>query len=59
MIYLTETKERIYVKGYGFLLLAKKLVKIQLSNIDVSFMAAQKCQQRMKSKWSQTQQSKN
>ena len=59
MIYLTETKERIYVKGYGFLLLAKKLVRIQLSNIDVSFMAAQKSQQRMKSKWSQTQQSKN
>ena len=59
MIYLTETKERIYVKGYGFLLLAKKLVKIQLSNIDVSFIAAQKSQQRMKSKWSQTQQSKN
>ena len=59
MIYLTETKERIYVKGYGFLLLAKKLVKIQLSNIDVSFMAAQKSRQRMKSKWSQTQQSKN
>ena len=45
MIYLTETKEQIYVKGYGFLLLAKKIVKIQLPNIDVSFMAAQKSQQ--------------
>lgn len=59
MIYLTETKEQIYVKGYGFLLLAKKIVKIQLPNIDVSFMAAQKSEHRMKSKWSQTKQSKN
>ena len=27
MLSFTETKERIYVKGYGFLLLAKKISK--------------------------------
>ena len=60
MRYSAEIENWICVEDYGFLSFAKRWKKKnQLAKIDISFLTAQKSQQRTHSKLSQTGQSKN
>ena len=61
MRYSAEIENWICVEDYGFLSFAKKMKKKknQLAKIDISFLTAQKSQQRTHSKLSQTGQLKN